>query len=97
MVEMMGSCPDFTILGHYDYVSRYAPNRPIRMEYKFLATEFDAIFRYLIEHHKSLELNTRSALKLQQLGWSGDAIWPDPKIFKRYLELGGRYVSLSSD
>ena len=97
MVEMMTSCPDFTILGHFDYISRYVPGKPRRMEYKLLAEEFDQVFHYLIDHQKSLELNTRTALKLSDLGLSGEAIWPDPQIFRRYLELGGKYVSLSSD
>ncbi len=97
MVEMMSSCPDFTILGHFDYISRYVPGKPRRMEYHLLESEFDAVFNYLISHQKSLELNTRTALKLRQNGLSGDAIWPDPQIFKRYLEMGGKYISLSSD
>jgi len=97
MVEMMSSCPDFNILGHFDYVSRYVPGRPVRMEYHRLAQEFDAVFAYLIANNKSIELNTRTALKLSHLGLTGDAIWPDPQIFQRYLEMGGKLISLSSD
>jgi len=97
MVAMMSSCPDFTILGHYDYVSRYFPGQTTRMDYAPLAREFDALFEYLIVHGKALELNTRTALKFKSQGLTGAYAWPDPAIFKRYLELGGQYISLSSD
>ncbi len=97
MVDMMSSCPDFTILGHYDYVSRYFPGQTIRMDYAPLAREFDALFEHLISHGKALELNTRTALKFKSQGLTGDQAWPDPAIFRRYLELGGQYISLSSD
>lgn len=97
MIDMMQAIPDFTILGHYDYVSRYVPSRVVRMDYQPLADEFDAVFRHLIAHGKALELNTRTTMKFQQLGVRGAAAWPDPAIFRRYRELGGELVALSSD
>ena len=96
-VEMMQSCPDFTILAHFDYISRYVPGGPVRMDYRNLSDEFDALFRHLVQEGKSFELNTRSALKFRQAGQSPENAWPDPDIFRRYLELGGRFISLSSD
>lgn len=96
-VDMMKACPDFTILGHFDYVSRYVPGGPVRMEYGQMPEAFDAVFRHLIEHGKSLEFNTRTTLRFQQSGIRGADSWPDPAIFKRYLELGGQLISLSSD
>jgi histidinol-phosphatase (PHP family) len=96
-VEMMQCCPDFTILAHFDYVSRYVPGGPVQMEYRTLSDEFDALFRHLIQEGKSFELNTRSVLKFRQAVHSPENAWPDPAIFRRYLELGGRLVSLSSD
>ncbi len=97
MVDMMSSCPDFTILGHYDYVSRYFPGPTTRMDYTPLADEFDALFAHLIAHGKAMELNTRTALKFKSKGLTGASAWPDPAIYKRYLEMGGELISLSSD
>ncbi|MDD2533658.1 MAG: histidinol-phosphatase HisJ family protein [Eubacteriales bacterium] len=97
MNDMVQAVPDFTILGHFDYISRYVPRQTVRMDYQPLADEFDTLFRTLIMNGKSLELNTRTTQKLIHNGLKGQAAWPDQQIFKRYLELGGELISLSSD
>lgn len=95
-LDMIQDCPDFDILGHFDYVSRYAPGRP-PLQYAHAPETFDAIFRWLASHGKALEINTRTADKMKQHGRSGDDCWPDPQILQRYRQLGGQYVSLGAD
>jgi histidinol-phosphatase (PHP family) len=97
MAAMLLACPGARILGHFDYISRYVPGTPVRMDYAPLAEEFDALFATLIESGRALELNTRTVLKFQQLGLSGEQAWPDPAIFRRYADMGGAYVTLGSD
>jgi histidinol-phosphatase (PHP family) len=95
-LTMMEGFPDFTILGHFDYISRYAPDHQ-RLQYNHAPAAFDAIFRYLAAHGKCLEINTRTTLKRQQQGLAADLTWPDPQIIRRYLELGGKHISLGAD
>lgn len=97
MQEMMLQVPDFTVLGHYDYVSRYVPGKPLRMEYQPLRDEFDQLFTTLIHQGKALEFNTRTIFKFKQLGFKGMDAWPDMNIYKRYKELGGEFICLGSD
>ena len=93
MYESITALEDFDILGHYDYIGRYAPYSDRSVYYRDFSDIFDSIFRYLIENGKSLEINTNTYRKR-------DNIAPpqlDTDILKRYKELGGEYISLSSD
>ncbi len=93
--HMITACPDFDIIGHYDYISRYAPWSDKRFNWSDLPDHFDQLFLSMITRGKALELNTATISKLGQSGLA-DA-WPDPAIFRRYRELGGELVCLSSD
>ena len=97
MVEMIHACPDFDIVGHFDYFSRYASGQDRKMTYHLLADEFDTLFRAIIGAGKALELNTRTISKMQAAGLSGQDAWPDPSIIRRYVELGGELITLGSD
>jgi len=93
MYESITALENFDILGHYDYIGRYAPYQDRSVNYRDFPDIFDTIFKYLIENGKSLEINTNTYRKR-------DNIAPpkaDPDILKRYKELGGEYISLSSD
>jgi histidinol-phosphatase (PHP family) len=95
MVHMLRVTRSFDILGHYDYVSRYAPYPDKKMKYRDAPDVFDEIFRLCIETGRSLELNTRTGYRLQDEGVSD---WlPDAEILRRYRELGGEQVSVGSD
>ena len=78
---------DFDTLGHFDYVTRYAPYEDKRMYYKDHSALFDEIFRYLIKEDKAREVNTKS----------GTRVPGDPDVLKRYKELGGFLITLGSD
>lgn len=80
----------YDIVGHLEYVVRYAPfeERAIRLdEFRPL---FDDIFKTIIERGKILELNT-STKTLPR------TTLPSAELLHRYYELGGRNVSYGSD
>lgn len=97
LTKMIIACPDFDIIGHFDYISRYAPYPDRKIRYADFADDFDALFHQMIESGKTLEINTRTIVKLQTCGYAGIEAWPDPAIIRRYLELGGNRISLGSD
>lgn len=83
---------DFDIMGHYDYVVRYAPYPENCMRYRAFSDIFDEMFRYLIREGKALEINTKSYREHR-----GREVILDTEVLKRYHELGGEVISLGSD
>ena len=83
---------DFDVIGHYDYVARYAPYSQASITYKAFGDIFDSIFRFLIENGKGLELNTKSCT-----GSKGRQTPVDHDVLTRYREMGGEIISLGSD
>jgi histidinol-phosphatase (PHP family) len=83
---------DFDIMGHYDYIARYAPYEQTSITYRDFSDIFDTMFRYLIEEGKALELNTKGYVP-----YKGRTIEPDLEVLKRYREMGGEIISLGSD
>jgi histidinol-phosphatase (PHP family) len=82
----------FDIMGHYDYITRYAPYPEASILYKDFPDLLDEILRFLAEEGKALEINTKTYRELK-----GRLPVLDPDILKRYIELGGEFVSLGSD
>ena len=90
MENMVRSNPYIDILGHIDYISRYAPYEEPGIQYARWTEEIDAVLRAVIETDTVLELNTRrfgTPINFKQL----------VPVYKRYRELGGRYVAIGSD
>ena len=83
---------DFDIMGHYDYIARYAPYPVASIFYRDFSDIFDEMFRYLIHEGKALEINTKS-----YQDYKGRLPQLDPDVLLRYRELGGEIVSLGSD
>lgn len=83
---------DFDIMGHYDYVVRYAPYPNTCIKYRDFCGIFDEMFRYLAQEGKALEINTKS----YQL-YKGREVILDTNVLLRYKELGGEIISLGSD
>ena len=83
---------DFDIMGHYDYIVRYAPYPQNSIRYKDFADLFDTMFTYLIQEGKALEINTKS-----YQGYRGREVLLDNEVLLRYRELGGEILSLGSD
>ena len=82
----------FDIMGHYDYVARYAPYPECSIRLKDFPDVMDEILRYLAENGKALEINTKT-----YQSYSGRVPEPDRDILKRFRELGGEMVSFGSD
>ena len=80
----------FDVLGHIDYISRCAPYPDTELYYDEFGELIDEVLRAAIEGNVILEINTRrffSALALKAV----------VSIYKRYSDLGGRYVTIGSD
>lgn len=90
--ELITAYPDFDVLGHYDYIARYAPYDNCTIFYKEYPDILDSIFKYLIQNGKALEINTNTYRTR-----NGKTPLLDPHILKRYLDLGGEFIALSSD
>jgi len=93
MHESITVLEDFDILGHYDYIGRYSPYLDRSVKYRDFPDIFDSIFKYLIEKGKSLEINTNTYRRRDDIA----PPQPDPNVLKRYREMGGELVSLTSD
>ena len=83
---------DFDIMGHYDYIVRYAPYPVTSIRYRDFGDIFDEMFRYLIHEGKALEINTKS-----YEGHRGRMVELDNDVLLRYREMGGEILSLGSD
>ncbi|MBP5493207.1 MAG: histidinol-phosphatase HisJ family protein [Clostridiales bacterium] len=95
MADLVEGCNNFDIVGHYDYINRYAPYEKPQIKYSQCPESFDRFLTAIIKKDKTLEINTRSIEKMRRKGLT-DTL-PDPQILKRYYELGGRNISLGSD
>ena len=83
---------DFDIMGHYDYIVRYASYPVTSIRYRDFGDIFDEMFRYLIHEGKALEINTKS-----YEGHRGRMVELDNDVLLRYREMGGEILSLGSD
>ena len=80
--------PEFSVLGHYDFIAKFAPYTDRAVRYADAPERFDSIFRYLAENGKGLEINT--------------AVWRDTPawgldVLTRFAQLGGEFVTFGSD
>ena len=82
--------PDFDTLGHIDYICRYMPYEDKNLYYKEHADLWDKVFSMLAEENKAIEINTRRLS-------DKSVISPLLVLYKRFKELGGKYMTLGSD
>lgn len=92
MYECMKLCPDFDVLGHFDYIARYAPYKDYNVRYRDFPDHFDEILKFLAYNGKALEVNSNT-YRLRD----GRCPELDLDVLRRYRELGGETVSLGSD
>ncbi len=83
---------DFDILGHFDYIARYAPYSVRDIKYREFADVLDPILRFIANEGKALEVNTNTYR--ERNGYTPSL---DTDILKRFKELGGEAISLGSD
>ena len=84
---------DFDVLGHLDYIVRYAPNLNKSYKYKDYSDVLDEILKTLISKGKGLDINTKSIYSEPSLGDPN----PSRKSISRYKELGGEILTFGSD
>lgn len=90
MAQQVRRCAFCDVLGHIDYICRYAPYDNPEIQYATHRELIDDVLQAVVDTGKVLELNTRrlgSRLALKEL----------VPVYARYHELGGRYVTLGSD
>lgn len=77
-------------LGHIDYICRYARYADPELYYGEFAEAIDPVLQVVAERGKAMEINTR---RLGQDGVEPALL----RIYQRFAELGGKYVTLGSD
>ena len=95
MAEMCEKCNNFDVVAHYDYINRYADNKNDFVTYEECPEEFDRLFEVMIAKEKALEINTKSIQKHKDGGFK--RYLPDAAVINRYIEMGGKYITLGSD
>jgi len=88
--EMVEYCGFFDAFAHIDYIARYSKGIERIFHYKDFSREFDALFKALAERDMALEINTSRFGNNKVVG----QMLP---IYKRFKELGGRFVTIGSD
>ena len=81
---------DFDSLGHIDYICRAAPYDNPEIDYPAFSAQIDEVLNIIVERNKVLELNTRRFYGTQ-------AIAELVPVYKKYRELGGKFVTIGSD
>lgn len=84
------SVADFDALGHIDYICRTAPYDNPEIDYPTFAAQIDEVLKIVIDREKILELNTRRFDNTR-------AVAELVPVYKKYRELGGRFVTIGSD
>lgn len=92
MYDMAVEYRDFDILGHFDYIARYAPYQVRDITYREFGDLLDPLLRFLATEGKALEVNTNTYRER-----NGHVPVLDTQILLRFRELGGEAVSLGSD
>jgi len=83
---------NFDVLGHYDYITRYAPYRERVILYSRFKDILDQILTFLAREGKALEINTNTYREK-----NGATPYLDVNVLKRFKEVGGEIVTLGSD
>jgi histidinol-phosphatase (PHP family) len=92
-LENLEKFNNYDVLGHLDYIVRYAPSFDKNYRYADYADILDAILKHLIENGKGLDVNTKSLYSKNALANPN----PSKDILIRYRELGGDIITFGSD
>ncbi len=82
---------NFDVYGHLDYVVRYGGYTSKVIEYEEFKDILDEILTGLIRKDKGIEINTSG------LRYGLPSFHPNKDIVKRYIELGGKIITVGSD
>lgn len=91
ILENITCYQNFDVYGHLDYINRYAPDKGSSLQMQDFGEIIDQILKTLISYGKGIEVNTA--------GYKYGMNHPNPHedIIKRYLELGGKILTIGSD
>ena len=81
----------FDTVGHIDYISRYVPRDLEPYRYEAHAAQIEEILKTAIRKGVAIEVNTGGLYKAIR------RTNPEPRIIRRYLELGGKKLTFGSD
>ena len=81
----------FSAIAHITYPLRYPAVYGKRFDVSYTYPQIDALFRKMIAKDMALEVNTSGLRK--PIGETS----PDIELVKRYLGLGGKYITVGSD
>ena len=90
ILECLKQTDYYCAVGHIDYPVKGCPYPRKSMQYTDAPDLIDALFRHIIERGKCIEINTSVLARLGEEA-------PDLRIYKRYRELGGEFLSFGSD
>ncbi len=87
-VENFDNCD---VYGHLDFIVRYGNFENKILKYEDYKDIIDEILKIIINNGKGIEVNTSG------LRYNLNTMHPNKDILKRYLELGGKIITLGSD
>jgi len=91
MLDIVNTCDCFDVLGHIDYIERYARYEDKTLRYSDYADIIDTILQKAIQKGKGIEINSS--------GYAYGLNHPHPQkeIIQKYVELGGEIITIGSD
>ena len=91
MLKNLTVFTDYNVVGHLDYVIRYAPNQNKNFDPDDYFDLLTQIFKIIIKQNKGIEINTS--------GFRRDFMrqHPHEKILQLYKKLGGKIITIGSD
>ena len=90
MTDCIKAFEDIDSLGHIDYIARYAVYEEKEMYYEIFQEAYDKLLKTLAQADKALEINTRRLTDPRAIA----VLLP---VYKRFKQLGGKYVTIGSD
>lgn len=81
----------FNVIGHFDLVSRYANNKKTRLNGPDYWEKVKNVLREIAERKVYLEINAKG------LREAGNCIVPSREVIEKYVEDGGKRLSIGSD
>ena len=88
MLASVKAFDDYDVLGHFDYIVRYSPERGYSpLDFREVT---DEILKTVIAGGKGIEINSKG---VKSLGYPH----PHPFVLERYKELGGEIITIGSD
>ena len=82
---------NYDVYGHLDFIVRYGNFENKTLRYEDYKDIIDEILKIIINNGKGIEVNTSG------LRYNLNTMHPNKDILKRYLELGGKIITLGSD